>query len=354
MIESDALLQRLRAADPAQAGDIQEPRVRARVLLRGEQALETGTASRWRGVPRLVAVGAGAVAVALAVALVLAGPSGTERLNVVAEARAALPAPGELVHLRTVQTTSLVDADPAAQRRFEKFAHEHWDEYGPETFEQWSTEGRWRVARPEGTVSPKMFAGEPYAPGFYIPDEELERIGLAEEVVGPTQEAFADGIDSLYVEKAGVLIESNLQQAGWETDVGSFPGGIYTGAPTLLGGDPVSALRDQLDRGNLEDAGTAEVNGRSVRLLVSKDGVFEYAVDAETFEPVRARMLGGWRGEVDSPHPVERMANDTNFEVYEVLTLDAETEPLLEIDVPEGTPVIETIGPADQPPRRER
>jgi hypothetical protein len=37
-----------------------------------------------------------------------------------------------------------------------------------------------------------------------------------------------------------------------------------------------------------------------------------------------------------------------------VLPLNEESEALLEIDAPEGTPVIEAIPPDDQPPRRKR
>ena len=257
------------------------------------------------------------------------------------------------MHLETVTTTSLIGADEAAQQRFNEFARRHWDEYRPERFEQWSTEGRWRVAADQGKAFPKMFAGEPYYPGFYISDQELERIGLAEEVVGPTQEAFAEGIDSFYVQEAGVLIRSDLGDQGW-AEIGSFPGGIYSGAPTLLGGDPVAALREALDRGDLRDEGTTEIDGRSVRRLVSEDGSFEYDVDAETFEPVRVRMFGHWVGEVDSPHPRERMVEDATFTEFEVLPLDSSTEALLEIDPPPGTTVIEAQGPDDQPPRKQR
>jgi hypothetical protein len=321
----------------------------------GERLTEAAHAQS-RGPHRIWPIAGGvALALALAAIVLLGGPSGNDKINVVAEARAALPQSGELVHIQTVTTTSLIGADDAAQERFDEFAHRHWDEYAPRSFEQWSTEGRWRVAEAEGKVFPKMFAGEPYYPGFYISDQELRRIGLAEEVVGPTQEAYADGIDSLYVENPGVLIHSDLGDGAGVGDLGSFPGGIYSGAPTLLGSDPIDALREALNRGNLRDEGTGEVNGQTVRRLVSEEGVnFEYDVDAETFEPVRVRSFGHWVGEVDSPYPPERMVEDVNFEEFEALPLDSNTEGLLEINPPAGTTVVEARGPDDQPPRKQR
>jgi hypothetical protein len=307
--------------------------------------------------PRRRGLLAGAVVVVAAiVALVvfLATPSGERKINLVAEARAALPSSGELLHLATVSTTSLIGADDAAQQRFDEFARRHHDEYAPRYFEQWSAGDRWRVAGPTNKVFPKLFAGEPYYPGFYISDQELQQVRLTDEVIGPTQEAFEDGIDTLYVESLGVIIRSNLRAAGWDTDVGSFPGGIYTGSPTLLGSDPVAAIRKQLDRGNLHDAGAAEVDGRSVRRLVSQDGNFEYDVDAKSFEPVRVRMFSHWVGPLDSPYPPEKMAEDVNFETFETLPLNSETERLLTIDAPPGTTVIDAQGPDEQPPRKDR
>ena len=199
-----------------------------------------------------------------------------------------------------------------------------------------------------------MFAGEPFHPGFYISDEDLQGIGLTDELVGPTQEAYADGVDSLYVEELDALIRTEIGKGFGSEDEGLVPGGIYSGAPTLLGGDPVEALRATLNSGNVRDEGTATVNGREVRRLVTHDGFFEYDVDAETFEPVRVRMFGRWQGEVDSPHPLERMVEDVTFEVFEAMPLNEETDDLLEIETPPGTTILEAVGPEDQPPRRER
>jgi hypothetical protein len=297
-------------------------------------------------------VGAVVVAAAIvALALFLAAPSGDKRINVVAEARAALPSSGELVHFKMVSTNSLVDADDAARQRFDEFAREHPRDYEPRYFEQWSADNRWRIAT-TAVVDPQEFAGEPYFPGFYISDQELQRIGLTHELDGPTQEAYDNGIDSLYIESLGVIVRSNLEEGGWkDEEVGSSPGGIYTGAPQgFLGSDPVTTIRKRLESGDLHDAGAAEVDGRSVRRLVSDDfehDGFEYDVDAETFEPVRVRVFTNWVGG-DPQAPPERMAQDADFEVFETLPLNSETEDLLKIDAPPATMVIDAQGPDEQ------
>jgi hypothetical protein len=347
--EQDQVLDRLRAVDPALEDGADEARVRARVLLRGEAALDSRVPSPSRRVPRIALAGGLTIAAALA-AILLVAPGGNDKLNVVAEARAALPEPDELVHYETVTTMSLVDADEAAEQRFAEHARGDWA-FAPKRYEQWSTDGRWRVTRDNGKVFPKMFAGDPFIPGTYIPDEELERVGLDQEIIGPTQEAYANGVDSFYVDGADVVVRVDVPDSATLTP--SSPGGMFSGAPTILGADPVTAIREQLDSGQLRDAGTAEFDGRTVRRLVGIDGVMEYHVDAETFEPVRVRMFMGW-SEPDSQDPAERLVNDTVFEEYETLPLDESTESLLEIDVPAGTAEVQALGPDEQPPRRER
>ena len=319
----------------------------------GERVEEAARAAAPRPHSRWPVAAAAVLAVALAGILLLGGPSGGDRINVVAEAKAALGASdsGEIIHLVTVSRSLLIGANEAVQHRFDEFAYSHWGEYRPTRFEQWSTDDRWRVATDQRTIGPKMFAGMPHYPGFYISDSELQRIGLAKDVTGPTQESYADGVDSLYVEDAGVVIRSHLAD---DSPTASLPGGIYTGSPTLLGGDPVDALRKALDSGNLRDAGMAEVDGRSVRRLMDNNGTFEYDVDAETFVPVRVRMFGHWAGAVDSPYPVQRMAEDVTFVTYETLPLEASTEHLVELNPPAGTTVVDAQGPHEQPPRSER
>jgi len=245
-----------------------------------------------------------------------------------------------------VSTNSLVDADAAAQQRFDELARRYPHSFGGRRyFEQWSTENRWRVAGPTNVISPELFAGEPYHPGFYINDRELERIGLTDDVRGPTQEAYDNGVDSLYIERLGVIVRSNLEEAGWnDKQVGSFPGGIYTTAAMgFLGSDPVALIRSRLESGNLHDAGTAEVDGRSVRRLVH--GSFEYDVDAETFEPVRVREFSNWGPD----QHLAKLATDADFEIFETLPLNSETEDLLKIDAPSTTTLIDAQVPDERP-----
>ena len=263
-----------------------------------------------------------------------------------------------MLHIASVSTLSLVGADEATQKLFEEFASTHQDEYAPRHFEQWSTEGRWRVVGQTTTVDPKNFAGGHSYPGYYISGADLREIGLTDEMIGPTQEAYADGTDSLFVEELGVLIRSDVVGdspiGGPGDQLGSFPGGLYTGSPTGLGSDPVAGIRQSLDSGSVRDAGTTEVDGRPVRRLVSTKGSpFEYDVDAETFEPVRIREFSTWLGVPKSQKP-PKLAQDVTFEVFETLPLNSDTEQLLEIDAPSGTAVIDALGPDQQPPRKGR
>jgi hypothetical protein len=70
--DRDPLLERLRAIDPADADPGDEARIRARVILRGEAALDDRVLPRWRPAPKLVLAGGGAV-VAAVLAIVLFG-----------------------------------------------------------------------------------------------------------------------------------------------------------------------------------------------------------------------------------------------------------------------------------------
>jgi hypothetical protein len=347
-----ALLRRFRADPPHPSADeVETARAKLMAAIRHESLRSSPARSRLRPSPprrRWVAAAGAAAALAIAavVALIvfLAAPSGENKINVVAEARAALPSAGELLHASTVSTISLVGADEGAQKRFDEFARRHPDGYAPSYFEEWSTDGRWRVAVPAGSVSPEMLREH----GFHLSDQELQGIGLTHEVTGPTQEAYADGVDSLYVEKLGVIVRARFQEAGSKgaDSLGSAPGMIYTGAP-FVGRDPVATIRAQLDRGLLRDAGSGEVDGRSVRRLVTKSGEpgvvpVEYDVDAQTFEPVRFRTFGHWP---DSPYPPERMAEGVDFKAFESLPLNSDTEQQLKIQAPPGTTVIDAHGP---------
>ena len=350
-----ALLRRFRADPPRpSAHEIETARAKLMGAIRHESLRSSPARSRLRPWPPrrrwVAAVGAGAalaIAAVGALIVVLAAPSGENKVNVVAEARAALPSAGELLHVSTVSTVSLVGAGEGAQERFDEFTLRHPDAYAPGYFEEWSADGHWRVAVPAGRASPEMLA----AHGFHLSDQELQGIGLTHEVTGPTQEAYADRVDSLYVEKLGVIIRARFQEAGsaGADKMGSAPGAIYTGAP-FIGRDPVATIRGQLDHGLLRDAGSAEVDGLSVRRLVTKSGEpdvvpVEYDVDAQTFEPVRFRTFGHWVGPPNSAYPPERMAEDVDFKVFDSGPLNSDTEQQLKIQAPPGTTVVDAHGP---------
>ena len=80
--ERDPILDRLREADPARTGDVDESVVRANVKRRGEQALGSQRPRRPRRAGLLIAAAGGLAAAALAIVLVGGGdglPSGPER-----------------------------------------------------------------------------------------------------------------------------------------------------------------------------------------------------------------------------------------------------------------------------------
>ena len=294
---------------------------------------------------RLVLAAGLTAAVAVLLAVLLLDSAGDGRLDVVAEARAALPDEGELVHFRTLQTTTLIDADSEAEQRFEEFARRHADDYAPERFEQWSTDDAWRISAQSSVIKPEWFASPPVVAPHRIDRAELARIGFVSDYTGPVQQSYADHTMMLYLQELDASLVFARPDLGIEirgpAGAAPIPGGEFVGAPTLLGSDPISYLRYALGHGYLHDAGAAEVDGHDVRRLVDDRGIIEYDVDAETFAPVRVRMFGGWTDDPDSPEADEKMAEDVTFEVFETMPLNDETEKLLEIDPVSPPTVIE-------------
>jgi hypothetical protein len=103
------------------------------------------------------------------------------------------------------------------------------------------------VAGQTTAVYPNTFAGGHSYPGYYISDADLREIGLTDELIGPTQEAFADGTDSLYVDKLGVVVRSDVGDGAAGDQLSMFPCGLYAGSPTGLGSDPATEIRQSLD-----------------------------------------------------------------------------------------------------------
>jgi hypothetical protein len=267
--------------------------------------LEAATAVPRRRRPRVLLLAAPAVGAALvltALLLLLPGGSTTRRLDVVAEARAALqPQDGALTHMVVAEH---VETPPGAHRD---------RVFGlPFTGEQWSATDpvRWRMTykNPENA---QMHPGQ------------------------PVEIAYADGTEEEFYPRLNHVRRYH------------GIGGQRAPAARPLGTDPIATLRAMLSRGALRDAGTMTLAGREVRRLVGTRTLHppkskpiaspvEYDVDPTTFAPVRAR--------IGLPVPGDQAGRPTvvlDFRRFERLPLTPESAALLKIHPRPGASVTE-------------
>jgi len=189
---------------------------------------------------RRLTLGGLATTAALATVLVLLGigTGGGRSLDVLAQARAALAPPREVVHI--VVTSSLVGRHSR-----------------PLTTEQWSATDppRWRIAVDDGR-------------------QEM---------------AYAHGVQRVYFRPRNAL---SIYR-------GYSDKGVPSKAPGMFGNDPVAGLREMLAAGKLRDAGEISVSGRTVRRLVGEMRIrgsdfvqrISYDVDAKTFAPLGGTLV---------------------------------------------------------------
>jgi hypothetical protein len=211
-----------------------------------------------------------AVAATAIIVVLLAAPGGDRRLDVVAQARAALSDRGRLVHLVVRQS---IEVRP-------RYPREKVVVPPPTTTEQWSASDppRWRIAfsYPDPKTTPGAgTVGDAHGP-----------------IVGPVQFAYANGAQFTYLQERNTLtIVRGFSDTGPAAEV---PG------PTPLGNDPIATIRSMLTRGELRDDGQATVDGHAVRRLVGErqrtfgkqtvTSAMEYDVDPDSFSPVAARV----------------------------------------------------------------
>ena len=257
-----------------------------------------------------------ALAAAVVLVVLLSLPEGGRRLDVVAEARAALGQPGQLLHLVVRQS---ILPPPGAK---------HVGVPPPSIWEQWSTSTppRWRLAF--SYPDPKQHPGTGTVGDAHGP------------IVGPVQFAYADGVQSTYYQQ-----RNTVRRISGYADNG--PAAQVPGA-TPLGNDPIATMRGMLSRHQLRDAGTATVAGRTVlRLLGERTRRFgkqavtttvEYDVAPDTFAPVQARV------EVAFPfpapgRPARYPSTVLRFLTFERSPLTPANRRLLEIQ-PVGRPTV--------------
>jgi len=251
---------------------------------------------------RRLALGAliATAAVAVAFVLVLAGSPAGRPLDVVAEARAALAPPGEIVYLRITTSSSAVGPGGIKGTKPPSSTTEQWTAADPP---------RWRLVqtiprdRRNGTVSD----------------------GDGRRIVGRQEFAYAAGRQSDF----SVELNRLVVNTGYSDD------GLAARSPGPFGGDPATDLRAMLAERKVTDAGLVDVGGRTVRRLISESSGpgkptrrLIYDVDPETFAPVRGVLRFGFPASTRSAVVV---AVTFTVNRYERLPVNAQTAKLLTI-----------------------
>jgi hypothetical protein len=274
---------------------------------------ELGAAPTPRSRPRAVRLGlaGGALGAVVAAAAVLLATPG-DRLDPVAEAQAALAAPGEIVHMRITSTFVAPGVGSVPP---------------PQTTEQWYAPDppRWRFVQ---TIPPRKAGqgGIGDAHGFITGREEF---------------SYAHGVQRSYIaERDTLTVSRGFSDAGPAARVLSplGPGS----------GDLQTDLRAMLAGGEVSDEGEVQVGGRTLRRLVSVDPSpaakrrggpgrrLVYDVDPQTFAPVQATLTLTIPSRPGALRLVSRMRVDT----YERIPLTAATAGLLRIQTTPHTTVV--------------
>lgn len=251
---------------------------------------------------RLMTAAAGTAA-AVVVVMVLALTSSSERLDPVAQAQAALAAPGHIVYMKITSTTMDAKAKSVPP---------------PQTTERWSALKplRWRWVRTIPRPSAR-FGGMFSA--------------LQRPLFGRQETAYDAGTVRTYNAQRD---EMRVTRGYRDSDpVAAVPSGIGLGS-----GDPEADLRSMLFEGDVSDRGEQQLGGRTVRRFVStlrRDGPNDpamvlklvYDVDPQTYAPIEARMSLRFPAAKNRSAPVVRLHVDT----YRRIPLNSRTAKLLTI-----------------------
>jgi hypothetical protein len=245
--------------------------------------------------------------------LIGAGIGGGGRLDVVAQAKAALAPAGEVVHLVTTSHTEMRGGSQA------EIVGPEAQDNTPRVTEQWSSSDpvRWRVASAVPIVSAHGTS------------------------TGLVQLSYGAGTEELYVQPLNALsITSGVSEDSPRVSLSAGP----------IGTEPVPRIRSMLEAGQLHDAGSANVDGRAVRRLVGEEPPptssslparhslwpVEYDVDPETYAPVRFTVeeVG-----ISTPGNTGILTTVVDVNTYEELPLNESTASLLSIQ-PTGNPTV--------------
>jgi hypothetical protein len=277
-------------------------------------------ASQLRRRRRVATGGLALCAVVAGIALVIGG--GTGRVDVVAQAEAALAPTGQVLRLVTVSRLEMRGGTHAEITGSEAESL-GWNK--PRTAEQWSASEptRWRIATTIPTAtSASSVAAAPIQCAYSAGSEETYDQGL------PTNEVVIVPVSSGQDESS--------QESPCTTQVS---GG--------LGTQPVAHIHAMLESGALKAAGKTTVNGHEVLRLTGQETrpqgtgtasswPIEYDVNPETYAPVRfvVEMVGA--DALGNPGTLTEVTEVTG---YEELPLTEATTGLLSLRTT-GNPVI--------------
>ena len=238
--------------------------------------------------------------VAIGVATVVLSASG-ERLDPIAEARAALAPPGDIVYMKITSETISPGASSVP---------------APQTSEQWSATNplRWRyVTNVRGGSMGTVIGGR---------DVTITR----------QETSYGAGVLRYYLAAPDRLTVTR----GFDDE------DVAARLPSALGqgsGDPEADLRSLLFEGRVTDLGEQQLGGRTVRRFVVERHPkaandpptslrLVYDVDPQTFAPVEGRMSVWFGSDTQRPRVTTRMRVD----VYRRIPLNATTARLLRIN----------------------
>jgi hypothetical protein len=290
----------------------------------GDQ-LDQAQARRASQLRRRRRVAAGGLALfAVLAGIVLVAGSGTGRVDVVAQAEAALAPKGQVLRI-------------AAVSRLEMRGGTHPEVTGPEAesvgwnkpriAEQWSASAptRWRIAT---TIPTSTRAGSTAA--------------------APLQCAYSSGAEETY-DQAFQTNEVVIVPVSKGHDESSQESPCTTQVSGGLGTEPVAHIHAMLQSGKLKLVGKATVNGREVLRLAGQETQpqlngpgpaaawpVEYDVDAETYAPVRFTVEKIGANALGNEGTLTKIIDVT---AYEELPLNEATTGLLKIKTI-GSPVV--------------
>jgi hypothetical protein len=294
--------------------------IRRRLLVAGERE------RRRRPLRRLAVAGAVALAGAV-VAVALSSGVTSPPVDAVAKARAALAAPGEIVHY----TLRVTGADPGPGC-----------ETGPMEIWRAADPTRWRAVQPvpdaERCGSIDLQMGEAIVPPrvelayrdgrlkTYVPGSDILQVIVDEQPSEGERRAPSDASNMATLQTMGTIARARER--------GESPPAIAR-VP-----DPVTGVEQLLAAGTLRDAGVRVRGGRRVRALAGgwtrPGGIerteIEYVVDAETFAPIAMRATTHVRGG-------DTATVRATFGDYERIALTEQSAKLLEIK-PERPPQV--------------